>query len=83
MNETPLQKAHRVMAEKRANGEEIIRMTPLEKSKANPSSLRLAINAKCWECACEQRKEISTCHLNDCPLWNVRPYQRDEVDADE
>ncbi len=81
-NETAIQKAHRVMAEKRANGEEIIRLTPIEKAKARPGSLRLAINAKCWECSCEQRIEITKCHLKDCPLWPVRPYQKEEVEEE-
>lgn len=81
--ETALQKAHRVMTEKRANGEEIIRLTPIEKAKLKPTSLRLAINAKCWDCCCEQRVEITRCQITDCSLWPVRPYQKSVDDETE
>lgn len=56
---------------------ELIRLDPIQKAEANPHSLRAAINGKCWDCACGQRVEISNCRVTKCPLWNVRPYQRD------
>ena len=60
---------------------------PLEKLQENPKSLRLAINAKCWDCSNFQREQIANCHLTKCGLWHVRPYQKkgeekDEVDAE-
>ena len=63
------------------------RKNPLEKLQENPKSLRLAINAKCWDCSNFQREEIANCHLTKCGLWHVRPYQKkgeekDEVDAE-
>lgn len=49
---------------------------PIQKAKDNPKSLRAALNAKCWECACYQRKEVTECTAKDCPLWRLRPWQR-------
>lgn len=40
-----------------------------EKSKAN------AIKAKCQDCCCFVRDEITKCEAYTCPLWEVRPYQ--------
>lgn len=68
--EAPIEKAQRVSRERREAGEEIIRLNPMEKAKANPKSRALAINAKCWDCSGESRSEI-----RDCPLYQFRPYQ--------
>ena len=54
-------------------------LDPLEKARKNPRSLRLAINAKCYECACRQRIEVTRCVVTDCPLHPVRPWQRDKA----
>lgn len=51
------------------------RQTPEEKAKANPKSLRLAIDAKCWECCNGQREEIRMCTIGDCALYPHRPYK--------
>ena len=48
---------------------------PIEKLKTKPKSLRLAINAKCFDCCCGQKIEIKRCTVPKCPLFNVRPYQ--------
>ena len=56
---------------------------PLEKLQENPKSLRLAINAKCWDCSNFQREEISSCHLTKCGLWHVRPYQKKGKDFED
>jgi len=34
------------------------------------------IEAKCWDCCCFQRKEVTLCEITDCPLWKFRPWQR-------
>ena len=73
--ETPLQKAQRVMREKREAGETIERLNPIEKANRNIKSLRLAINGKCWDCTCGQRNEIINCEITSCTLYPVRPYQ--------
>jgi hypothetical protein len=50
-------------------------LNPAEKARNNPKSLRLAINAKCWDCTCFQKQEIKLCEMTDCSLWPLRPYQ--------
>ena len=35
-----------------------------------------AMNAKCLDCTCFDRKEITECEIKHCPLWNFRPYQK-------
>ena len=52
--------------------------TPTEKWLTKPKSLRLSINAKCYDCSNEQRIEITKCPVINCPLYTVRPFQRDE-----
>ena len=49
--------------------------TPYARLKANPKSLRAAINAYCFWCSCEQRKEVRLCPAGNCPLHNFRPWQ--------
>jgi hypothetical protein len=50
-------------------------LPPYAKLKANPKSLRAAINAFCFWCSCEQRKEVKLCTAVNCPLLNLRPWQ--------
>lgn len=62
-----------------------VRKTPLEKAATKPTSLRLAVNAKCFSCQGEDqdpgvRKRIRECSVTKCPLNPVRPYQRGEED---
>lgn len=61
--------------------------SPLEKWVRNPKSLRMAINAHCWQCvggsnSSEGRiltmREIRDCRSEVCPLNTVRPYQNAE-----
>ena len=35
-----------------------------------------AIKAFCLECLWMDRQAIRACTVADCPLWNVRPFQR-------
>ena len=49
---TGLAKAHAERAARRARGEpEPERLDPIERARRNPTSLRLAITAKCWDCS--------------------------------
>ena len=50
-------------------------LDPIQKAKQNPRSLRLAINAKCYDCTCFQKTEVKHCEMTNCPLWAVRPWQ--------
>jgi hypothetical protein len=86
---TPLEKARAVTAARRAAGEVIKRRNPIEKLGDNPKSLRLAINAKCYDCQGQDsdpkvRYRIGTCSVTGCPLHAVRPHQRrTEEDEDD
>ena len=88
MNEA-LQKAQAAMKAKREAGESVERLDPLEKAKAKPTSLRLATNAKCFDCVGGKnadngyRRAIRECCAISCPLHTVRPYQRDESEDEE
>ena len=58
---------------------EIQILSPRQKSRNKPKSLRLAINAKCFDCTCDQKREVTMCVMTDCSLWSLRPWQRDEI----
>jgi hypothetical protein len=80
-----LAKARLKLAELKASGQSVERLDPVEKARKNPNSLRLAINAKCWDCCgagadgIEFTKEtIRTCSSTSCPLHFQRPYQPQE-----
>jgi len=84
---TPLAKAQAVMAAKRAAGIKIVVLDPIAKARANPRSLRLAINGKCWDCIgagadSNPRAAIRDCAIQDCTLWPVRPYRESGDDED-
>ena len=67
-------KMREALAKARSEGRMTV-LTPIEKAKKNPRSLRYAINAKCWDCSGEQRLEVKLCTVKDCALYPVRPYQ--------
>lgn len=55
-------------------------LDPIEKAVRNPTSRKLAIAAKCWDCVGagadpNPRREIRECPITKCGLWPVRPYQ--------
>jgi hypothetical protein len=52
------------------------RLDPIEKSKQNPTSLRFAINARCFDCSGFERLEVTNCEFVNCPLHRHRPWQR-------
>lgn len=64
-----------------ANSPEMQRLknrTPFERARDEPKSLRLAIVAKCRDCQRgdadpDWRGRVTKCHIEDCPLWHVRP----------
>jgi len=75
-----LEQARLAVQERIASGLPAYR-SPIEKSKENPSSLRCAINAKCYECVgMDQdpnfRESIRNCTGYSCPLYVVRPFSR-------
>ena len=53
-------------------------LNPIEKAKQNPKSMRLAINAFCYECmgfAKSWRTDVRDCTAPNCPLYGFRPYK--------
>ena len=58
-------------------------MTPHEKAKSNPKSLRFAINAFCFECNGFDRKAVTDCCAPECPLWSVRPWKKNQDEEQE
>lgn len=80
-----LRQARLKLAEIKAAGGKVERLDPLQKAWKNPTSLRAAVDGKCWECCgagadgYEFTKEtIRTCQAVKCPLHPVRPYQPEE-----
>jgi len=73
-----LLKNAKIYRDKVASGE-IQNLSPSEKAAKNPKSMRFAINAKCWDCTCFQKREVTLCEMVDCSLWTFRPWQNDET----
>ncbi len=58
-----------------------IRRNPTQRSQDNPSSLRKAINALCYECVgadsdSNWMARIKFCQILNCSLHKVRPYSK-------
>ena len=68
--------AHR---EKVKSGEiVVVQKTPMQKHLESPTSLRLAINANCYQCFGNGTPtEIRNCTATTCALYPVRPYKND------
>jgi len=85
--QSPLDKARVRSAELRAAGL-LVRgpvLNPIERAKLKPTSLRLAIRAKCFECVGSGadpswQDSVRHCSASLCPLLPVRPYQVAEDD---
>lgn len=78
---TGLERAHEAMRLRREAGIKVEHIDPIEKARRSPTSLRAAINGKCWDCqggghdaGCRER--IGSCPISMCPLYPVRPYQK-------
>lgn len=74
---------HRALvAEQKANGTYVKpeKLDPVQKALANPSSMKYAIRAACWQCVGQGadsnwRDSIRDCTMGSekCGLWHVRP----------
>lgn len=59
------------------------RKDPLERAAEQPTSLRAAVTAKCFDCVggdadpCWQWR-VGNCACPSCPLYPVRPHRRHE-----
>jgi hypothetical protein len=63
-------------------------LDPAAKAATRPTSLRLAINGKCYDCQGRDsdpgyRGRIRTCSIATCTLHPVRPYQTSETEDAE
>ena len=81
ISENSIKALAKAREERKNSGIKIKVKDPLQKSRENPNSLRISINAKCWDCqgagfdpGCKEA--IRDCLDTDCPLHAVRPYQR-------
>lgn len=75
-----LEQARAVTAARRAAGETVERLNPIEKAQADPKSKTKAIAGKCWDCQGGDadpgpRWRIGNCNIPHCSLYPVRPYQ--------
>ena len=71
-----LKKAHEAKRRKHAEGVGLNPiLSPIDKAKQHPRSLRAAINAKCFDCVCFQKAEVKRCGVPKCPLYQLRPWQ--------
>ncbi len=81
-----LDKARLASAALRAAGVKIEILNPIEKSRRNPKSLRLAINAMCAYCmGCPDpgwKGQIRDCTATSCPLHPQRPYQTNDEEGE-
>lgn len=85
---SPLEKARQKRREMAANGQSLARLDPVQKAAAHPTSLRMAITAKCWVCVgsgqdSNPRLTIGACTVKTCPLHPHRPYQHKAEDESE
>ena len=79
-NLSALESARKRRLEMSEQGIKVVVLDPIEKAAKNPTSLRMAVNAMCWDCVgagadANARAAIRECGIQKCPLWNVRPYQ--------
>ena len=56
----------------------VAKLNPIDKAKNNPNSLRMAVNAKCYDCCGGENWVNRTryCSIFGCPLWPVRPHSK-------
>jgi hypothetical protein len=72
------------------NGQIAIKtITPIQRARLNPKSLRLAINAQCFDCIYDKsdlgtwRQQVAACPCKGCPLHCLRPLPNMQGGKDE
>jgi hypothetical protein len=54
-------------------------ITPIQRARLHPKSLRLALNAQCYDCIYDKsdvgtwRQQVAACPSINCPLYCQRP----------
>ena len=63
--------------------------TPIDRLKANPTSLRASVDAFCYQCLYQQsggggswRQQVEDCGVDRCALWRVRPRSTSDAGGD-
>ena len=62
-------------------------ITPIQRSRLHPKSLRLAINAQCYDCIYDKtdigtwRQQVEACPSINCPLYCQRPKATSQGEA--
>jgi hypothetical protein len=74
-------KAKEAREAKKLAGIPVVILTPTEKARADPRSMRKAITAFCFECMGgtgmpSVRQEVANCTAPQCSLYPLRPWQR-------
>ena len=87
MSNAALAKARETREAMKEAGIKVRVRNPLEKLSDKPTSLRMAVSAKCFQCEGEDadpgvKRRIGTCQITGCALWAVRPYQQHAADPD-
>lgn len=70
----PIEKAIATKLAKTENSGSSSPRDPLQRFR-DKATRKSAIDAKCWDCTCQQREEIRRCPMTDCPLYEFRPYK--------
>ena len=77
-----LEAARAKVAQMKKEGIKIETLDPISKAAADPTSLRKAINGKCYECCGAgadgeviTKRQVATCAIVKCPLHPVRPWR--------
>ena len=64
-------------------------ITPIQRARLNPNSLRQAINAQCYDCIYDRsdlgtwRQQVESCPSKNCPLYWHRPLPNVQGGKDE
>jgi len=64
--------------------ETTLKRTPIQRSEDNPTSLRFAIDAACYDCCYDPadvgtwKAQVTACQIFKCPLHKVRPCSNKE-----
>jgi hypothetical protein len=62
-------------------------ITPIHRAMLHPKSLRLAVNAQCYDCIYDEsdagtwRQQVEACPSINCPLYCQRPKATSQGEA--
>lgn len=62
-------------------------LSPIQRAKLTPNSLRMALNAQCYVCIYDKsesgtwRQQVEACPSKNCPLYCLRPKPTSKGEA--